>query len=263
MTESDTHAVRISELTFRYPGAETPTLRVPGLAIASGEFVSVLGASGSGKSTLLRVIANILPAATGTVSCEAVSRNQVGMVFQSPNLIPWYSAAKNIRLPTSLGKQPYQINSDAVAALLQLVGLTEKDRTKRTTELSGGMQMRVALARALVLQPQLLLMDEPFGAVDDLLRIQLESDVRAIHRSQSLTTLLVTHNIAEAVFMSDRILVLGGQPSTIHADLKVSLPADRTPSVRQLPEFQSLQAEVLQALRDGQPAVSRTGDSRP
>ncbi|HAD60904.1 MAG TPA: hypothetical protein DCG12_16815, partial [Planctomycetaceae bacterium] len=115
----------------------------------------------------------------------------------------------------------------------------------------------------LVLQPQLLLMDEPFGAVDDLLRIQLESDVRAIHRSQSLTTLLVTHNIAEAVFMSDRILVLGGQPSTIHADLKVSLPPDRTPSVRQLPEFQSLQAEVLQALRDGQPAVSRTGDSRP
>lgn len=255
------HSVDVSGLTFRYPGETSATVCVDRLRVGSGEFVSLLGASGSGKSTLLRLVAGLLSAPAGTVHCPAAAENQIGMVFQNPNLIPWRTTEQNITLPASIGPQTQTVTAERVTRLLQLVGLTERDRSKRTGELSGGMQMRAALARALVLTPRLLLMDEPFGAVDDLLRMQLEAEVRRIHHQQKLTTLLVTHNIAEAVFMSDRILVLGGSPSAICADISVRLPKDRSDSTRSLPEFHELQSRVLQAMLEGQSCAAAEGAS--
>ncbi len=224
-------------------------LNVSELTVPQGQFVSLLGASGSGKSTLLRLIAGLLPPTSGRVVLQSKStRADTGMVFQSPNLIPWRTARQNVRLPAELGATPSPVSDQTLTQLFELVGLQQQDTHKRTSELSGGMQMRVSLARALVLQPSMLLMDEPFAALDDLLRMQLEEDVRRIHNERSLTTVLVTHNISEAVFMSDRVLVLGGQPSGMVADLDIPLPAERDRKLRRDREFYRLLDDVTDTL---------------
>ncbi|MFY9255139.1 MAG: ABC transporter ATP-binding protein [Fuerstiella sp.] len=255
VTNSIDTKVSIAELhdvSVRFNTSSPIVLQVQNLTIHSGDFVSVVGASGSGKSTLLRLIAGLTQPTSGTVkspSSDSSSPAATGMVFQSANLVPWRTAEGNVRLPSELGTQPTQISSDRIDELFQLVGLTTADKVKQASALSGGMQMRISLARALVRDPNLLLMDEPFSALDDLLRMQLEEDVRRIHAAQALTTVLVTHNIAEAVFMSDRVLVLGNRPSTIHKDLKINLTAERSGQLRNTPQFHSAVAEVTDALR--------------
>lgn len=233
--------------------AETQILKIGELHVPQGQFVSLLGASGSGKSTLLRLIASLLKPTSGTITFPADDegtgrRAALGMVFQSANLIPWRTARQNVLLPAELGTHRTSVSDSDLNRLFSLVGLKDIDTRKRSSELSGGMQMRVSLARALVLQPTTLLMDEPFAALDDLLRMQLEEDVRRIHNEQSLTTILVTHNISEAVFMSDRVLVLGGHPSSVSADVPVTLPGNRDRALRSDPNFHELVQTVTDAL---------------
>ncbi|APZ95982.1 ABC transporter ATP-binding protein [Fuerstiella marisgermanici] len=245
----------ISDLRFRFAADGPDVLHVPQLTVPNGQFVSILGSSGCGKSTLLRLIAGLLNPGHGTLfptpTPNADSQRQhgdVGMVFQSANLVPWRTARQNVLLPAELGRTRVSVSDERLSSLFRLVGLREQDTHKRSSALSGGMQMRVSLARALVLQPSLLLMDEPFAALDDLLRMQLEEDVRRIHHERSLTTVLVTHNIQEAVFMSDRVVVLGGQPSSIQADIEVSLPSDRDWQLRANSAFHELVNTVTEAL---------------
>ena len=240
------------DVFVRYNSAAPVVLTVPELTIRHSEFVSIVGASGSGKSTLLRLIAGLIPPTSGTIRTQQAdnqTQTTIGMVFQSANLIPWRTGEGNVRLPGELGKHTKTVSSSRIDELFHLVGLTSADRDKRVSELSGGMQMRVSLARSLVQNPDLLLMDEPFSALDDLLRMQLEEDVRRIHDQQSLTTVLVTHNITEAVFMSDRVIVLGNRPSTIHKDIEIKFPQARTKAIRIMPEFHSAVTKVTEALR--------------
>jgi NitT/TauT family transport system ATP-binding protein len=257
------NSLRVSGLRFQYSIAGPDVLDIPELIVPQGQFVSLLGASGSGKSTLLRLIAGLLLPTAGSVDtahsetpAKTLVKTATGMVFQSPNLIPWRTARENVVLPAELGLQPSRVSDRDLNGLFELVGLNSNDTRKRSSELSGGMQMRVSLARALVLQPSVLLMDEPFAALDDLLRMQLEEDVRRIHDERSLTTVLVTHNINEAVFMSDRVLVLGGDPSTIHADVDVSILSVRNRTLRSDPEFHRLVDVVTDALHAAVSAVA-------
>ncbi len=242
-------ALQIRDLSFRYSDSDGEILRVPELTVTSGQFVSLLGVSGSGKSTLLRLIAGLLSATDGKVNRASTGEGEIGMVFQSPNLVPWRTARDNVSLPGELGRRTNSKNRPAFDELLQLVGLKTEDAEKHPHELSGGMQMRVSLARSLSLSPSTLLLDEPFGALDDLLRMQLEEELRGIHEERGLTTILVTHSISEATFMSDRVLILAGQPAAVVSDITVDLPPIRDCSVREGPEFQRIQAEITQKFR--------------
>lgn len=238
---------------MRFSPAGPAVLGIKDLNICRGQFVSIIGTSGCGKSTLLRLIAGLLIPTEGhidvnTASTKPGTAGGIGMVFQDANLVPWRTARQNVVLPAELGPNPRRVDATAVARLFQLVGLRADDTSKRSSELSGGMQMRVSLARALVLDPSLLLMDEPFAALDDLLRMQLEEDVRRIHDQQGLTTILVTHNISEAVFMSDRVIVLGGHPSGVCADVNISFTADRSRPLRSEATFHELVDVVTAAL---------------
>lgn len=258
----DHFAIAVEQLTFAYDDRSPGVLSVEQLRVKTGELVSVLGASGCGKSTLLRLVAGLLSATTGRVHRQGLDGNP-GMVFQSPTLIPWRSARDNVLLPSELGRGQ-SIDERRLAELFDMVGFAQQDTQKRPGELSGGMQMRVSIARALVLDPQLLLLDEPFAALDDLLRMQLEEDVRQIHTHRGLTTLLVTHNISEAVFMSDRVVVLGGTPSGVAADIAITLP-ERDQSLRSAPEFHALVEQVTQALyrANGMNSAKRSVDDPP
>ena len=261
----DRNAFAFPQLNFSY--GRDAVLQIADLNIPAGQFVSVLGASGSGKSTLLRILAGLLPLTSNQLPLNQLKqratqqrstqqRPSTGMVFQSPNLVPWRNAAGNVVLPAELGPDPRAVPTDRVAKLFQLVGLSDDDLTKRPAELSGGMQMRVAIARSLVLNPQTLLLDEPFAALDDVLRMQLETDVRAIHLQQQLTTVLVTHHIGEAVFMSDRVFVLGGEPAKICADIPITLPTDRNLTVRRSSAYHDFVDEVTDALHQSVTAAN-------
>lgn len=266
----DRNAFAFPQLNFSY--GRDAVLQIADLNIPAGQFVSVLGASGSGKSTLLRILAGLLPLTSNQLPLNQLKqratqqratqqrstqqRPSTGMVFQSPNLVPWRNAAGNVVLPAELGPDPRAVPTDRVAKLFQLVGLSDDDLTKRPAELSGGMQMRVAIARSLILEPQTLLLDEPFAALDDVLRMQLETDVRAIHLQQQLTTVLVTHHIGEAVFMSDRVFVLGGEPAKICADIPITLPTDRNLTVRRSSAYHDFVDEVTDALHQSVTAAN-------
>lgn len=243
----------VSALRFSYFSDQPEILDLRELSVPRGQFISLLGASGSGKSTLLRLFAGLLLPSSGTITVRSRSVSKpssgIGMVFQHANLIPWRTARQNVALPAELGPNARKVDNADIDRLFRLVGLDPGDTSKRPWQLSGGMQMRVSLARALVLQPAILLLDEPFSALDDLLRMQLEEDMRTIHRQQNLTTVLVTHNISQAVFMSDRVLVLGNKPTSLAADINIELPSDRTHEVRQRQQFHRLIDEVAEALR--------------
>lgn len=224
--------MQLDGVQFQYSPQTDPVLCIDRLTVRAGEFVSLLGTSGSGKSTLLRVIAGLLKPSTGRLERSESMADRIGFVFQNANLVPWRTAEQNLLLPGELGPKPAGVPHVPIEDLVRLVGLQVEDLPKRPAELSGGMQMRLALARALSQSPALLMMDEPFGAVDDVLRMQLEERVRRIHEARSLTTVLVTHNIGEAVFMSDRVLVLGGRPAHICHDVSIDLGSQRNQTTR-------------------------------
>ncbi len=201
------------------------------LTVSHGDFLSLLGPSGCGKSTLLRLIAGLLAPARGAVDWPSgkPAPGDIGFVFQEPTLMPWASVTDNVRLPLKLTKR--RENPAEVAAALDLVGLADF-AAAFPNELSGGMKMRVSLARALVTRPKLLLLDEPFAALDEITRFRLNDDLLRIWRERQCTVIFVTHSVFEAAFLSQRVAVMSARPGRIAALEPISLPALRVPDLR-------------------------------
>jgi NitT/TauT family transport system ATP-binding protein len=207
------------------------------LTILPGEFVSIVGPSGCGKSTLLRILAGLEPPSTGSVS--AIPSPRAGFVFQDPHLLPWRTVARNVALPLELeGKVEAKQRATRVGEVLAQVGLSS-DADLYPNQLSGGMKMRVSLARALVMQPDLLLLDEPFAALDELSRVHLEEELRQLWTMRPMTVVLVTHSFSEAVFLANRVLVLSVQQHRVGDSIAVPFGA-RNEALRRTPQFAGL-----------------------
>jgi NitT/TauT family transport system ATP-binding protein len=229
-------------------GSQTTALTETSFAIADGAFVSLVGPSGCGKSTLLRVIAGLLPATSGAVWVGERNLDgpspQIGIAFQRPVLLPWLTVRANIALPAEL--QANWSHDEIIRRTDRLLGIVRLSgqADRMPNELSGGMQQRVAIARALMTDPGVLLMDEPFGALDALTREHLNDELLAIWERAQPTIVFVTHDIAEAVYLSDRVLVMAASPGRVIADIPITLPRPRRESTRGEPEFVRLGAEI-------------------
>ena len=214
--------------------------------VARGEFVSLLGPSGCGKSTALRLIAGLTQPSAGRIDVAEIGG--IGFVFQSPTLMPWATVEENVRLPLDLrGTARAEAPAQALE-VLDLVGLSDVAQAYPAA-LSGGMQMRTAIARALVTQPQLLLMDEPFAALDEESRFRLNDEFLALWRRHGWSALFVTHSIYEAVYLSQRILVMGAGPGALLGEVAVDVPYPRDESFRLSPAFQGYCRQVSEAMR--------------
>ena len=224
-----------------------------------GDFVSVIGPSGCGKSTLLRLLAGLTPLSTGEIQIAGQppghSTKETAFVFQEPALLPWLDVSKNIELPLTLRHLPAARRAELRDRALALVRLIDK-AAAYPRELSGGQKMRVSLARALTLSPSLLLLDEPFGALDEMTRQHLNEELLSIRARETWTAFFVTHSVAEAVFLSNRILVLAANPGRIHAEISIGLPFPRTAESRLSPDYLRLVAEVTRVLRSVETAAA-------
>jgi len=225
-------AVRGLSKVFAGRGTHVRALDNVSADIGAREFVSVLGPSGCGKSTLMRIIAGLIPYERGEVLVTGGPvtgpRPEIGVVFQTANLLPWLTVVGNLRLGAELRKLPRDVIGGKVDPMLKLLGLEGFERAY-PHELSGGMQQRVALGQALMLNPSILLMDEPFGALDALTRDRMNLELLRMWEAQRQTVFFVTHSIAEAIFLSDRILVMTARPGRILQEIPVDLPRPRDP----------------------------------
>ena len=207
------------------------------LDVEAGEFLSVLGPSGCGKSTLLRLIAGLAEPTTGTIDwSDDKGRADLGFVFQEPTLMPWATALANVALPLKLRGMAKSEREARAAEALDNVGLKGFERVW-PRELSGGMKMRVSLARALVVKPRLLLMDEPFAALDEITRHRLNDDLLELWQQSGVTIVFVTHSVFESVFLSQRILVMSARPGRVSAELAVTTPYPRNQAFRTSAEY--------------------------
>jgi len=223
------------------------------LDVRQGEFVAVLGSSGCGKSTLLKLIAGLLDPTQGeleVVGQDDGRRAEIGFVFQDPTLLPWRNVIDNIRLPLELRGFPVASQLEAAGQILEMVGLQPEDGVKYPRMLSGGMRMRVSLARALVTKPDILLLDEPFAALDDMLRQQLNEDLLAIWEEHSQTIVFVTHNVSEAVFLSQQVFLMQSTPGRLVDQVQVPFPFPRQAALRGDAEFARLVEDVSRRLRE-------------
>ncbi len=242
--------------TFTSRAGTTEALEDISLAVEPGEFVSIIGPSGCGKSTLLRLVGDLVAPSAGTVSVNGKSARQArldrdyGIVFQTPVLYEWRTVLENVQLPLEVIGRPRAEREARPRTLLRLVGL-EGFRDHYPWQLSGGMQQRVAIARALVLNPSILLMDEPFGALDEMTRERLNLELLAVWSETSATVLFVTHSIGEAVFLSSRVVVMSPRPGRLERTVEVDLPRPRTDKTRALPRFFELITTVRESLREG------------
>jgi NitT/TauT family transport system ATP-binding protein len=214
----------------RQGGRAVDALHDVHLSIPPGSFMSFVGPSGCGKSTLLNIIAGLLPATRGSVRIDgtpvAGPRRSVGIMFQTPELFPWRSVLENTLLPVDVFGKKRSEHVDRARSILEFVGLAAFEKAY-ARELSGGMQQRVALSRTLMADPEVLLMDEPFGALDEFTRERLNLELLRIWTESKKTVIFVTHNIGEAVFLSDRVVVMGTNPGRVLADLTIGLPRPR------------------------------------
>jgi len=222
------------------------------LDLKPGEFVSLLGPSGCGKSTALRLIAGLMEPTRGTVSWPGRGKagaGQIGFVFQEPTLMPWATVAGNVSLPLSLRHLDGAVAEGRVAAALQQVGLDGFERAY-PRELSGGMKMRASIARALVTEPALLLMDEPFAALDEVTRFRLNDDLIALWRVVRRTVVFVTHSVFESVYLSERVVVMTSRPGRVFTELRIDAPYPRDRLFRTSAEYAALCRQVSEALAD-------------
>ena len=214
-----------------------------------GEFLSLLGPSGCGKSTLLMIAAGLLPGSSGEVTVQGRKvdrpRTDIGIVFQSPVLLEWRTALGNVMLQAEARRMAPRAASQRARDLLASVGLAGFEN-KYPHELSGGMRQRVSICRALIHTPEQLLMDEPFGALDSLTRDQLVLDLQQLWMRQRMNILFITHSVAEAVFLSDRVIVMSPRPGRIDRALDISLPRPRTLAMRDTPEFAEYSRQIME-----------------
>lgn len=232
------------------------------LRAAPGDFISLIGPSGCGKSTLLRLVAGLSPVTAGTLTVNdrtpADAAAELSFVFQEPTLLPWLTVAANVELPLSLRGVPVDARAAARDRALALVQLTGREPAY-PRQLSGGQKMRVSLARALTLAPKILLLDEPFGALDEMTREHLNEELLAIREKLAWTAFFVTHSVAEAVFLSNRIVVMAANPGRIHREIAVDFPYPRTAATRLSRPYQELVAEVSQVLRSVETSAPALG----
>lgn len=247
--------VALQHVTKTYTNG-TIALRDVGFEVHAGEFVSLVGPSGCGKSTILRLVAGLGECTEGSVAVEGLppaqaraERRDMAFVFQDATLLPWRTVQGNVELPLELRGESASRRRPSVMAALETVGLHEFAR-EYPRQLSGGMKMRASIARALVARPSVLLMDEPFGALDEMTRQRLNVELLRVYRMAQWTVLFVTHNVAEAVFLSTRIIVMSARPGRVVADLPVTLPYPRAPHIRTSPEFNAVASQVLDALQE-------------
>jgi NitT/TauT family transport system ATP-binding protein len=254
---NDAAFLTLSDVSYTFGDDGTQVLSAISLAIRQGAFVALVGASGIGKSTLLRVIGGLLQSTSGEVLLDgkppAQARTPVGIVFQKDNLMPWRTAYDNIRLPLELRGENGRVSQQRVQEMLDLVGLSGSGNNY-PAQLSGGMAQRVAIARALIHKPALLLLDEPFGALDALTRERMGRELLRIWQAMPVTVFMVTHSIDEAVFLADEVLVMGsiggnGLPATITEHFPISIPRPRQFSVRRSVEFQECQRSIRKAIQ--------------
>jgi NitT/TauT family transport system ATP-binding protein len=233
-------------------GNDRSVLNPLDLEIQKGEFVTLLGPSGCGKSTLLKLIAGLTPPTTGTIRVDGMTpknaRELVSFIFQDATLLPWRNVLQNVCLGLELERESREWQRKKADELLEMVGLTQVAKAY-PRELSGGMKMRVSIARALATNPRLLLMDEPFAALDEMSRDRFNEELLRLREEQQWTGVFVTHSVAEAVFLSTRIIILAPNPGRIHATLQVDFPFPRTAALRNTPEFDALSANVSRLLR--------------
>lgn len=235
------------------------------LAVGEGEFVAVVGPSGCGKSTLLRILAGLVVPSQGQVFLDGEEllspRRQVGIVFQNVNLMPWRTVLRNVSLPLELAGVPRLEAEQRSLSYLLLVGL-EGFEHAYPRELSGGMAQRVAIARALVGHPSLLLLDEPFGSLDALSRERMNLDLLRIWQAQRVTAVMVTHDLQEAVFLADRVLVMSTRPGRICAEVRVDLPRPRTLDVMYTEFFGALARRVRESIGPSESECERGAGSQ-
>jgi len=250
--------VKCEKLSLTFETADGPVFALSDidLQINHGEFISFIGPSGCGKTTLLRTIADLEKSTGGTITINGVSPEQArlkrdyGYVFQSSALYPWRTIEKNIALPLEIMGLPAAEQKARVAKNLELVDLTGFEQ-KFPWQLSGGMQQRVSIARALCLEPELLLMDEPFGALDEIVRDHLNEQLLRLWDKTDKTVVFVTHSIPEAVFLSTKIVVMSPRPGKIIDVIESGFPRDRTLDIRETTEFLEIAHRVREGLRAG------------
>jgi len=246
-------AVEVLSVEKTYPNGTQALLPVS-LSVKEGEFITLLGPSGCGKSTLLKMVAGLLPPSDGRlllwrkpVSEVESTGHRLSFVFQEATLMPWASVMTNVRLPLDLARLPREQSEPRVRQALKMVGL-ERFETNLPRELSGGMQMRVSIARGLVTDPTLLLMDEPFGALDEITRNRLDSDLLDLWQANRLTVIFVTHSIFEAVYLSNRVVVMAARPGRIVEELVIDEPYPRSPDFRVSQKFSAYAKHLQDAL---------------
>jgi NitT/TauT family transport system ATP-binding protein len=250
--------IDIASLSLSFQTNDGPVLALSGvdLKITRGEFISFIGPSGCGKTTLLRAVADLETPTSGSIRVNGMSPHEArvkrayGYVFQAPALYPWRSVARNIALPLEIMGIGKAERAARVAKGLELVNLTGFGN-KFPFQLSGGMQQRASIARALSFDPDLLLMDEPFGALDEIVRDMLNQQLLELWAKTGKTALFVTHSIPEAVFLSTRIVVMSPRPGRIHDVIECQFPRDRTLDIRETPEFLEVANRVRHGLREG------------
>lgn len=246
-------ALRAEGIRHVYRGGSSDLLALDGvsLSVDEGEFVAIVGPSGCGKSTLLRILGGLLNPTEGTVHLDgqplSSPRRQVGYVFQNVNLMPWRTVIRNVTLPLEVAGVPRTVAEQRARELLTLVGLEGFEETY-PRQLSGGMAQRVAIARALVSRPEVLLLDEPFGSLDALSREQMNLELLRIWQAQQVTAVMVTHDLQEAVFLADRVLVMSPRPGRIRSQVTVDLPRPRTLEVVYTEFFGALSRQVREAI---------------
>jgi NitT/TauT family transport system ATP-binding protein len=255
--------VRLSKVskTFLSEGGPLEVLRNINIDVAGRQFISILGPSGCGKSTLLMMLAGLEPISSGCIEIAGqpvrTPRRDVGIIFQDPTLLPWKTALENVLFPIEIYGWPFDKYRARAEALLDLVGLAEA-RERRPRQLSGGMRQRVAICRALIHEPKLLLMDEPFSALDAITRDELNVTLLDIWERHHQTALFVTHSIREAVFLSDRVIVLGRRPGQVVTDVAIPFERPRDLAIGETVAFNTICGNLRTTIAESHAAVSRS-----